>query len=1190
MQSQSTAQLQQAFRQRHGVEFVEFFRTHHWASFSALPVVAERCGMTPDELARLMAEEAWQLQKPPALARQNQPVADLTLLGAVAHSETCLDTFVCDFKGTPAAAATQVTCRVAKDLLHLRVACAEERMDDIDFAAHGPTDPDAKSLWAGDTEALKDTAAWQEGPDRFREWARAVGGRQESIFTDDCLMITLTAVSAGDCPAYLAPVRHARNPLAMLANPPSRSSAPRVHMEGSYYYIAVAPTGQVVGAFHDPWDGGVFWPCWRSGATASVSRTDEGWGVDLTVPLANLEPLAVHGSVWGVDVFRRRPARGAESAEWTRSADSIFFRQTGNDLGEGRFLSTTEEFGAPGIRHAYIASELPFVDRIEPRDVPSMTVRRSTDDHPDDPWRDAAEVSDFWLDQTGAAPVSRTAVRVAYDREFLNVRFVCHDRDTANLRVVSKEEELAKYGAGNRRANYLDRREAFGLDWGDYVEVMLAPGIPGADIHHGGTYTILVNSRGDVLKRYCDPYGACALGEDSAWGPRLRIEIQIQDDRWEASLRIPLSSLHNADQATDTWRANFRRARGARNTASPDCKGSEISAWSPEYGRCRLLERWGHLHFDGPLPQARTAGRVVVSGDTDEGVKRRTSPTAADDTLVSIHFPTPDMGWAVGGLGTIRHTSDGGATWDTQPVDADYALEKVFLLDEARGFAVGGRPRSQGIAIEGTAGIILVTADGGENWCAAFKGSGAHLFDLSFASDRVGYAVGGYGLVLKTTDGGTSWQHMANTGTDRWLLAVHFVDEYHGWAAGEDGLAIVTSDGGHSWQCCAAPTADQPFGMSAALRSIHFLDRHEGWAAGDRGTFLHTLDGGRTWEAVDLGLSFPAADVVHFSDLRFSDSRTGILVGMPGAIVFRTEDGGCTWGREKGSNPSALRGACFAPQGQAWAVGEFGTIARCTNGCWEQVAGSQAKPRVLYGTPHGHHVKSTCWAAMAEDHGIAMAIGGRSINLSGHYAERTRANTIVGCLEAGMRAVRSMLDMPGGRRREPHRICHIYQNWQGIEIAERRLTAIIRSIRPQIVITEWPLLQEGYWAADVGLFARALIRAFDSAADPERFPELAELGLLPWQAEKLYACHRSPFSEVYRIGERKDWTVSARESDMTTALGMRIGEARYRGACSWLGLLDRARPRSPGPVGDYVYRSSFHLLKDNALGEDTPSQ
>ena len=1186
MNSQSTQKLREAIRQRHGMSFVDFLRTHHWASFNILPVVAEKCGTTLDELYQLMAEETWELQKPPSLALQNHSVADLELLDALSHPETCVDTFVRDFEGSPATNPTHLTCRVEKDRLRLRIECPENHMQDVASELEETTDPEAELVWSGDTEALKDTAAWKEGPDQFRKWCQQIGDRKGSIFTGDCVVITLAAVAAGDCPAYLAPVRQVRNPLILLADPPEKPETSRIHLEGSYYYVAISPAGRIVSAFHDPWDGGVYWPCWKSGTAADVSRTDGGWALDVILPLANLEPLAVRDSVWGVDIFRHRPARGNAPAELTRSAESVFFRQTDNDLGEGRFLTTTEEFGDPGPRHAYIASELPFADRIVPRDVSSIDVRSVPDaavDLNDQIWADAETISDLWLDQTGGEPVAKTDVRVAYDAQCLYVRFDCHDSDTANLRVVTKEEEATRYGEDNRRANYLDRREAFGLDWGDYVEVLLAPGIDDADIYHGGYYDILVNSRGDVLKRYYDPYGTYTLSEEDAWSPDLRVRIQVQDYRWATFLAIPFSSLHNVDQAAGTWRCNFKRAHGTRNASSPSCKGSEISAWSPEYGRCRLLERLGIVRFDGPLPKAGTSRPVVVPGDTDEGIERKTSPTATRDSLSGVHFPTPEKGWAVGGLGTIRHTNDGGATWRTQQADTDYALEKVFFLDERRGFAVGGRPRSQRVAITGNAGIILATTDGGENWRAVFSGKGTYLCNVFFADDRVGYTVGEYGVVLKTTDSGESWTHLANTGTNSWLLSVHFVDENHGWAAGEDGTVIATSDGGRSWQRQDAPTVRAPFGVRAAIRSVHFVDQCRGWVAGDRGTFLHTLDGGQTWQPVDLGLSYPVTDVMHFNAVRFIDGNTGILAGEPGSIVFLTTDGGRTWYREDGPNSTAVRDVCFDQQGHAWAVGELGSIARRANGTWEQVSGDMAKPRVLYGTPHGHHVNSVCWVAMADEYDIVAVFGERPVILGSHSAEMVSANKHVGCLEAGMRGTRDMADMPCGRRREPHRICHLYQNWQGIEPTERRLAAAIRSLKPEVVIAEWPILQEGYWAADVGLYARALIRAFDSAADPERFPELTRIGLPPWRAKRLFGCQPRPFGDVYQIGNRTDWTVSAKESDVVEALGMRVAEARYRGACNWIGLLDRARPRTPGPIGDYVYKSSFHLIKDTGV-------
>ena len=1186
MKTQSTMHVRAAIQQNHGMPFVDFIRTHYWASFSTLPVVAEKCGITLDELRRLMDEEAWELQKPPSLARQNRAVADLEVLDAVERSEKRVDAFIRDFERNPAACPTRLGCRVEKDRLRLWITCREDCMQDLSFMSEDPLDADTEALWSGDTEALQKTAAWLNGPEHFREWRRQVGERPRSIFTDDCLVLTLSAVAVGECPAYLAPVRLVRDPLPMLADPPVRPGTPRIQLEGSYYYIAIAPTGQVVGTFYDPWDDGVYWPCWQSGARAEISRRDDEWVVDITLPLANLEPLPVRDSVWGLDFFRRRPARGKEPAEWTRSAESIFFRQTHSDLGEGRFLNSPEEFDQPGPRHAYLPSVLPFADRITPRDIPSVAVRPASvepDDLGDDTGADAETIHDLWLDQTGGMPRSRTDVHIAHDHEFLYLRFDCYDEDIAHLRVVTREQEHALYGTDHRRANYLDRREAFGLDWGDYVEALLAPGLETADIYHGGYYNILVNSRGQVLKRYYDPYGACALPENEAWQPELRVRVQIRDEYWQVCLGIPFAALHDIDRATDTWRGNFRRARGTRDASGPSPEGSEFSAWSPEYGRCRLLERLGFLRFEGGIPRCEAApegrGPAIVRGDTDEEMARKTSPSSAHAGLSGIHFATLEKGWAVGGLGTILHTDDRGKTWQSQDANTDHILEKVFFLDERRGFAVGGRPRSQRVAIVGNAGIILATKDGGASWSAAFSDAGAYLCDVCFANDRVGYAVGEYDVAMKTTDGGEHWDHLANTGTDNWLLAVHFVDENHGWAAGEEGTIVATNDGGQTWRGQDAPTPDLPFGCPAAIRSIHFQNQLEGWIAGDRGTFMHSGDGGQTWQPVDLGLPFPLSDVMHFNAVRFFDEGQGILVGEPGAIVYHTQDGGRTWKSEEGPASTALRDLCFDPRGQAWAVDELGRMARRGDRGWNLASGDAAKPRLLFGTPHGHHVSSVPWPAMADQYDIFAVFGERTLTLSSHSSEAKRINTNVGCLEVGMRGTRSMLDMPAGRRREPHRIHHLYQNWQGIEPTERRLVAAIRSLKPEIVIAEWPILQEGYWAADVGIFARALIRAFNSAADPECFKELEQIGLVPWRAERLYAQRLHMFSDAYRIADREDWRVRAKGSDFVEALGASVGAAMFRGRCARAGLLDRGQERRAGASPDAVHEQCFHLVK-----------
>lgn len=165
------------------------------------------------------------------------------------------------------------------------------------------------------------------------------------------------------------------------------------------------------------------------------------------------------------------------------------------------------------------------------------------------------------------------------------------------------------------------------------------------------------------------------------------------------------------------------------------------------------------------------------------------------------------------------------------------------------------------------------------------------------------------------------------------------------------------------------------------------------------------------------------------TSVRFLDGQQGLLAGEPGAVAYRTQDAGCTW-----------------RSGRAWGL----------------VSAETTKPRLLFGTPHDRHVASAPWPAMADDHDVFAAFGERTLTLSSHSAEAKRINTNVGCLDVGMRGTRSMLDMPAGRRREPHGIHHLYQNWQGVEPAERRLAAAIRSLKPEVVIAERPILQEGY--------------------------------------------------------------------------------------------------------------------------------
>ena len=88
-----------------------------------------------------------------------------------------------------------------------------------------------------------------------------------------------------------------------------------------------------------------------------------------------------------------------------------------------------------------------------------------------------------------------------------------------------------------------------------------------------------------------------------------------------------------------------------------------------------------------------------------------------------------------------------------------------------------------------------------------------------------------------SNDGGQTWNEIE---TDIWdgIWNIYFATDKHGWAVGERGLIVHTNDGGMNWERQRGPTA-------FTLRSVHFVSPQVGWIVGDIGSIIHTIDGGK---------------------------------------------------------------------------------------------------------------------------------------------------------------------------------------------------------------------------------------------------------------------------------------------------------------------------------------------------------
>jgi|GEM_PF-378574 len=352
-------------------------------------------------------------------------------------------------------------------------------------------------------------------------------------------------------------------------------------------------------------------------------------------------------------------------------------------------------------------------------------------------------------------------------------------------------------------------------------------------------------------------------------------------------------------------------------------------------------------------------------------------------TLYSVHFLDKNTGWAVGHIGTILTTKDGGDTWILQTSRTRAHLYSVCFVDETTGWAAGqhtlivttdgGETWSEqtsapvldavqffdtdtGWAV-GAGGTILATTDGGDTWNEKTCGTTRALTSVHFVDERVGWGVGVVGTIVATTDGGDSWK-IQTSGTNETLHSVYFIDEHVGWAVGDKGTILATTDGGENWRnqhsgikgqlrsvyfvtedtgwavgksgTILATTNGgddwriQTYGRAGMLYSVHFLDEKTGWAIGDAGTILSTTNSGKNW--IQQGGTSRSLGSVHFSD-----ANTGWAVGGAG-VILATTDGGVQWKQQNSGTGNRLGSVYFCDANTGWAVGSFGTILATTNG------------------------------------------------------------------------------------------------------------------------------------------------------------------------------------------------------------------------------------------------------------------
>ena len=387
------------------------------------------------------------------------------------------------------------------------------------------------------------------------------------------------------------------------------------------------------------------------------------------------------------------------------------------------------------------------------------------------------------------------------------------------------------------------------------------------------------------------------------------------------------------------------------------------STWSSPTFAC------GGNFQDIAATDANTAYAVSLAGSIT-----RVTWNSGTSTLTCSNLATPSIGedleavwgvpgtstvYAVGSLGTLHVTTDGGTDWDRldpgtavdlygvsragdgsiwvagssgtvarAPTGTTFAVRRVESTTSTTITDIAATSATHAIAVGGPIddggtwrGAIRTTTTGGSFWTHRSSGTTKSLFGVAAPSASLAIAVGDDGTITRSTDGGATW-NASSVAPGMRLWAIDMVDEHVGWAVGDEGTILRTTNGGTAW-------STQSSGVTTVLRGVDAVDANVAFAVGKGGRMLRTVDGGATWTNVP---GMPTTDSIE--DVSAVDAST-VWIVWGWRDVARTVNAGAatpTWTTMSTNSNNDSQSIEAVSRTAAWVGSSWGNLSRTLDG------------------------------------------------------------------------------------------------------------------------------------------------------------------------------------------------------------------------------------------------------------------
>ncbi|MHA4869540.1 WD40/YVTN/BNR-like repeat-containing protein [Duganella sp. PWIR1] len=341
-----------------------------------------------------------------------------------------------------------------------------------------------------------------------------------------------------------------------------------------------------------------------------------------------------------------------------------------------------------------------------------------------------------------------------------------------------------------------------------------------------------------------------------------------------------------------------------------------LKAARPEQANLMAVVRAGKR-----LVAAGERGLIIYSDDSGQHWTQAQVPVSI--TLTALRFANEHDGWAVGNMGAVLRSTDGGASWQ-RVFDGKQAAALAEQAAQAAWDAAKPDPNDADHPLN----LLLEDAHR-----LVDEGADKPFLDLRLQANGSVLVVGAYGLAYTTTDGGKTWQaQMKNlpnpNGATYYGIAERQQEQY---LFGEQGVLLragATATGASSASAVpsapAAPALAATFTAQASPASGSLfggLTTRQGalMLYGLRGKVYRSAQASAPWTEVQTPV-----DASLITGLQLPDN-TVLLLGSAGQIVASRDDGQSFTALPL-KNRFPFTGATVAPDGTLIVTGTRGLL------------------------------------------------------------------------------------------------------------------------------------------------------------------------------------------------------------------------------------------------------------------------